>query len=87
MLRRSPNAVRTRAPGLEEPELKRLFAWAAGKTLFRWFASIGLEKNTILAITLTAPPQASQIEISISPKAPTFGEYPLEALWPEPAPG
>ena len=34
----------------------------------------------MLAIILTAPPHASQIEISISPKAPTFGEYSFQAL-------
>ncbi|MCZ6723263.1 MAG: hypothetical protein O6938_05015, partial [Gammaproteobacteria bacterium] len=28
---------------------------------------------------MTAPPHSSQIVISISPKAPTFGEYSLEA--------
>ena len=33
------------APGVKEPELKRPFAWTAGKTLFKWFASIGLEEN------------------------------------------
>jgi hypothetical protein len=29
-------------------------------------------------MTLTAPPQARQV--SMSPKAPTFGEHPLQAL-------
>ena len=33
------------APGVKEPELKRPFAWTAGKTLFKWFASIGLEEE------------------------------------------
>ncbi len=33
------------APGVKEPELKRPFAWTAGKTLFKWFASIGLEED------------------------------------------
>ncbi len=33
------------APGVKEPELKRPFAWTAGKTLFNWFASIGLEED------------------------------------------
>ena len=34
------------------------------------------------AITLAAPPQARQVFTSMSPKAPTFGEYPLEPLRP-----
>ena len=33
------------APGIKEPELKRPFAWTAGKTLFKWFSSIGLEEE------------------------------------------
>ena len=33
------------APGVKEPQLKRPFAWTAGKTLFKWFASIGLEED------------------------------------------
>ena len=32
------------------------------------------------AATLTAPPQVSQVVISMSPKAPTFGENPFQAL-------
>lgn len=32
------------APGVKEPELGRPFAWTAGKTLFKWFASIGIEE-------------------------------------------
>jgi uracil-DNA glycosylase len=32
------------APGVKEPELGRPFAWTAGKTLFKWFSSIGLEE-------------------------------------------
>ncbi len=32
-----------------------------------------------MAITLTAPPHDSQVSISISPKAPIFGEYSIEA--------
>ncbi len=35
--------------------------------------------SSILAMTLTAPPHASQVDISISPKAPTFGEYSFQA--------
>ena len=32
------------APGIKEPELQRPFAWTAGKTLFKWFAGIGLDE-------------------------------------------
>ncbi len=32
------------APGVHEGELGRPFAWTAGKTLFRWFASIGVDE-------------------------------------------
>jgi uracil-DNA glycosylase len=33
------------APGDKEGVLGRPFAWTAGKTLFKWFASIGLEEQ------------------------------------------
>lgn len=33
------------APGDKEGLLGRPFAWTAGKTLFKWFASIGLEED------------------------------------------
>lgn len=33
------------APGIKEPELGRPFAWTAGKTLFKWFSSIGLSEE------------------------------------------
>ena len=33
------------APGVKEPQLQRPFAWTAGKTLFKWFNSIGLEEK------------------------------------------
>ena len=33
------------APGDKEPKLQRPFAWTAGKTLFKWLASIGLEEE------------------------------------------
>lgn len=33
------------APGDKEPVLGRPFAWTAGKTLFRWFSSIGLDED------------------------------------------
>ncbi len=32
------------APGDKEPKLGRPFAWTAGKTLFKWFSSIGLDE-------------------------------------------
>lgn len=34
------------APGPHEGELGQPFAWTAGKTLFRWFATIGVEEET-----------------------------------------
>lgn len=33
------------APGVKEGVLGRPFAWTAGKTLFKWFASIGLPEQ------------------------------------------
>ena len=33
------------APGDREGELGRPFAWTAGKTLFKWFDSIGVQEN------------------------------------------
>lgn len=33
------------APGDKEPALGRPFAWTAGKTLFKWFESIGLSED------------------------------------------
>ena len=33
------------APGVKEGILGRPFAWTAGKTLFKWFAGIGLEEQ------------------------------------------
>ena len=35
------------APGDKEPQLGRPFAWTAGKTLFKWFAEIGLDEATV----------------------------------------
>jgi uracil-DNA glycosylase len=32
------------APGDKEPKFGRPFAWTAGKTLFKWFAGIGLDE-------------------------------------------
>ncbi len=34
------------APGIREGEFGYPFAWTAGKTLFKWFASIGLDETT-----------------------------------------
>jgi uracil-DNA glycosylase len=34
------------APGDKEGDLGRPFAWTAGKTLFRWFESIGVDEPT-----------------------------------------
>lgn len=33
------------APGDKEPVLGRPFAWTAGKTLFKWFSSIGVDEQ------------------------------------------
>lgn len=33
------------APGNREIELRRPFAWTAGKTLFKWFAQIGMDEQ------------------------------------------
>ena len=33
------------APGTKEGEFGRPFAWTAGKTMFKWFAGIGLEEE------------------------------------------
>ena len=32
------------APGIKEGDLGRPFAWTAGKTLFKWFSTIGLDE-------------------------------------------
>lgn len=41
----SPVLLIGQAPGAREGDLGRPFAWTAGKTLFRWFASIGLDED------------------------------------------
>ncbi|MDR9436171.1 MAG: uracil-DNA glycosylase family protein [Thiohalophilus sp.] len=41
----SPVMLIGQAPGNREIELHRPFAWTAGKTLFGWFARIGLEEE------------------------------------------
>ena len=33
------------APGIHEAEVRRPFGWTAGKTLFKWFSSIGVEEE------------------------------------------
>ena len=40
----SPILLVGQAPGDKEPLLARPFAWTAGKTLFKWFESIGLDE-------------------------------------------
>ncbi|MBI4203641.1 MAG: uracil-DNA glycosylase family protein [Betaproteobacteria bacterium] len=37
------------APGAREVELRQPFAWTAGKTLFGWFRSIGVDEETLRA--------------------------------------
>ena len=37
------------APGDKEPKLGRPFAWTAGKNLFKWFATIGVDEATFRA--------------------------------------
>lgn len=41
----SPVLMVGQAPGGREGALGRPFAWTAGKTLFKWYASIGLEEE------------------------------------------
>lgn len=41
----SPVMLIGQAPGNREIELHRPFAWTAGKTLFGWFARIGMEEE------------------------------------------
>ena len=41
----SPLLLVGQAPGDKEPALGRPFAWTAGKTLFKWFAAIGLDET------------------------------------------
>ena len=33
------------APGIKEGDLKRPFAWTAGKNMFKWFSSIGVNEE------------------------------------------
>lgn len=41
----SPVMLVGQAPGFKEIEVHRPFAWTAGKTLFKWFAQIGMEEQ------------------------------------------
>ena len=41
----SPVMLIAQAPGTREIETGRPFAWTAGKTLFSWFAGLGLEEQ------------------------------------------
>ncbi|KPK40232.1 MAG: uracil-DNA glycosylase [Gammaproteobacteria bacterium SG8_47] len=41
----SPVMLVGQAPGPKEITINRPFAWTAGKTLFKWFASIGLDED------------------------------------------
>lgn len=41
----SPVMLIGQAPGNKEIEMHRPFAWTAGKTLFKWFARIGMEEQ------------------------------------------
>jgi uracil-DNA glycosylase len=45
----SPVMLLGQAPGPREIVEGRPFAWTAGKTLFRWFASIGLDEDAFRA--------------------------------------
>lgn len=42
----SPVYLVGQAPGAKEGALGRPFAWTAGRTMFRWFANIGLDEET-----------------------------------------
>ena len=41
----SPIMLIGQAPGIKEAEIDKPFAWTAGKTLFKWFNSIGLSEE------------------------------------------
>lgn len=42
----SPIMLIGQAPGAREGELGRPFAWTAGRTLFQWFAGLGVDERT-----------------------------------------
>lgn len=48
----SPVMLIGQAPGTKEIEQGRPFCWTAGKTLFRWLASIGLDEHQVRARVL-----------------------------------
>ena len=41
----SPIMLIGQAPGVKEVDIKKPFAWTAGKTLFKWFSEIGLDET------------------------------------------
>ena len=41
----SPIMLIGQAPGIKEVDIKKPFAWTAGKTLFKWFSEIGLDET------------------------------------------
>lgn len=43
----SPIMLIGQAPGAREVEVRRPFAWTAGKTLFGWFNQIGLDEQAV----------------------------------------
>jgi len=45
----SPVLLIGQAPGAHEGEAGKPFAWTAGKTMFRWFASIGVDEENFRA--------------------------------------
>lgn len=42
------------APGVKEGPMGRPFAWTAGKTLFKWFGSIGLDEEQFRSLVYMA---------------------------------
>src|SRR5580658_5135302 len=42
------------APGPHEGKFGKPFAWTAGKTLFRWFSSIGIDEQQFRRLTYMA---------------------------------
>lgn len=43
------------APGIKERDIQKPFAWTAGKTLFKWFSSIGVDEEPFRkAVYMTA---------------------------------
>jgi uracil-DNA glycosylase len=48
----SPVMLIGQAPGTKEIEQLRPFCWTAGKTLFRWLGSIGLDEDAVRSLVL-----------------------------------